>query len=459
MNRIYKKILVIAFVFFASSTIVNAQLPQVIINETSQGDNAGGSVREWVELVVLQDNTDLRGVYLDADYQLGGLGTYRRVQFNWLNDGSGYNPFTSVPKGTIIVIYNWADTNKTVLPYNDTTFGTANHTPYNPTGTDDWTLCAASNNANYFVNTGSATPGGNDKWPLSKGSSDMIGLFIGNSSSSYAPYSPPKGIFGLEWGNPISNNLPTSTALNTIFDTGGGSLGYVAINNISLTSDMGLTLTTDSYLTAGDWTSETTNTQSTPEALQSGQTLPVELSSFSAVIEKSSVNLIWKTQTEVNNYGFLVERSGKNEDWHSLGFVDGNGNSNSPKNYSFEDNTVNASGTYSYRLKQVDNDGTYEYSKAIEVSLGTPVNTELKQNYPNPFNPSTTINFTLTADNQVSLIVYNAIGEQVKVLYSGMLEAGVHSFNFNGDELPSGLYIYKLSTSSGSQVRKMMLVK
>ncbi|MCG6958556.1 T9SS type A sorting domain-containing protein, partial [bacterium BMS3Abin03] len=187
--------------------------------------------------------------------------------------------------------------------------------------------------------------------------------------------------------------------------------------------------------------------------------LPVELTSFSAIINKTSVNLIWKTETEVNNYGFEIQRSIQSEDWKTLGFVNGNGNSNSPKDYNYIDNSVGTSGKYSYRLKQIDNDGSYEYSKSIEVNLGAPASIELKQNYPNPFNPSTTINFTLPVEDAVSLIVYNAIGEQVKVLYSGVLEAGVHSFNFSGDDLPSGLYVYKLSTSAGNQIRKMMLVK
>ena len=69
-----------------------------------------------------------------------------------------------------------------------------------------------------------------------------------------------------------------------------------------------------------------------------------------------------------------------------IGFVGGNGNSNSPKYYSFEDNNLTA-GKYSYRLKQIDTDGQFEYSKIIEVDLDSPMKYELSQNYPNPFNP------------------------------------------------------------------------
>ena len=73
--------------------------------------------------------------------------------------------------------------------------------------------------------------------------------------------------------------------------------------------------------------------------------------------------------------------------WEKLGFVEGNGNSNSPKDYSFTDNNAQY-GSYSYRLKQIDTDGQFEYSKIIEVDAGNiPDGFVLEQNYPNPFNP------------------------------------------------------------------------
>ena len=68
--------------------------------------------------------------------------------------------------------------------------------------------------------------------------------------------------------------------------------------------------------------------------------LPVELSSFSAIVLENAIELIWRTETEVNNYGFEIERSQMSEvksqtEWVKLGFVVGNGNSNSPKDYTF----------------------------------------------------------------------------------------------------------------------------
>ena len=190
--------------------------------------------------------------------------------------------------------------------------------------------------------------------------------------------------------------------------------------------------------------------------------LPVELSSFSAIVLKDKVKLVWRTDTEVNNYGFEVEKTSLSASplrgWEKIGFVDGNGNSNSPKDYFFEDNSLTPD-KYSYRLKQIDNDGKYNYSEVIEVDLSVPIKFELSQNYPNPFNPSTSIKFSLPEAGQVRLTVFNVLGEEVAILVNENKEAGVHTINFNGSELNSGLYIYKIEAKGNLQSRKMMLLK
>jgi len=196
--------------------------------------------------------------------------------------------------------------------------------------------------------------------------------------------------------------------------------------------------------------------------------LPVELSSFTAeVLKNGSVQLNWRTETEVNNFGFEVERSQKSNvksqtEWTKIGFVEGHGNSNSPKDYSFTDDltfTPKLTPVLRYRLKQIDTDGKFEYSKVIEVDLGSPGKFELSQNYPNPFNPVTTIKFSITQSGYVKLMVYNALGEQIAELVDGFKEAGIHTINYNASDLNSGLYIYKLEASGIIQSRKMMLLK
>jgi hypothetical protein len=187
--------------------------------------------------------------------------------------------------------------------------------------------------------------------------------------------------------------------------------------------------------------------------------LPVELSSFSASVTKTGVLLNWKTDTEVNNYGFEILRQAQDDEWEALGFVEGHGNSNSPKEYNFKDSEINSAGIYSYKLKQIDNDGSYEFSKTIEVNFNVPSNFELSQNYPNPFNPSTTISFNLPESGKVTLKIYNIIGKEIKTLVEGYREAGIHTFNFNAEGYPSGMYFYSLSTNGFTETKKMLFMK
>jgi len=84
---------------------------------------------------------------------------------------------------------------------------------------------------------------------------------------------------------------------------------------------------------------------------------------------------------------------------------------------------------------------------------------ELKQNYPNPFNPQTQINYTLSFSSTVEMIIYNILGKKVQRFSFGIQHAGHHSWQFNAENLPTGIYYYELKTSAGSKVRKMMLVK
>ena len=191
--------------------------------------------------------------------------------------------------------------------------------------------------------------------------------------------------------------------------------------------------------------------------------LPVELTSFAANVINDRIDLHWQTATEVDNYGFQVQRKKskvKSEnDWEEIGFIEGNGNSNSPKEYSFTDNTA-INGKYSYRLKQIDFDGQFEYSDVVEVEINNlPTEFSLSQNYPNPFNPITKISFTLPKESYVKLIIYNSLGEQVAKLIDGFKGVGKYQVNFDASHLSSGLYFYRISAGNFVASKKLILVK
>ena len=206
--------------------------------------------------------------------------------------------------------------------------------------------------------------------------------------------------------------------------------------------------------------------ESAGQPITTNGTLPVELTTFTANNLGDKVELHWNTATEVNNYGFNVERSnpplnplqgGETAAWQKIGFVKGSGNSNSPKNYSFIDDSP-PSGTVEYRLKQIDNDGNFKYSQIVTVT-SLPTKFELWQNYPNPFNPTTTIQYAIPKAEHITLKVYDELGKEVTTLVNENKEAGQYRLNFNGSNLASGIYYYRISAGDFTEVKKLMLLK
>ena len=192
--------------------------------------------------------------------------------------------------------------------------------------------------------------------------------------------------------------------------------------------------------------------------------LPVELTSFTAEIMNNSMNLKWQTATEINNYGFEIERKhDKKTRWDNIGFVEGSGNSNSPKEYSFIDKKLFGGTKFSYRLKQIDHNGTYEYSKIVEVELPAPKNYALYQNYPNPFNPSTRIQYQVSSSEHVTLKVYDVLGNEVATLVDEYKPAGSYEAEFQSAvgnmQLASGVYYYQLKAGDFIQTKKMILMR
>ena len=191
--------------------------------------------------------------------------------------------------------------------------------------------------------------------------------------------------------------------------------------------------------------------------------LPVELTAFSASVINKAVELNWETATEVNNYGFEIERSQmsnvKNEMWEKIGFVVGHGNSNSTKKYLFVDNSI-FPGSYKYRLKQIDTHGSFEYSKIIEVQYAiTPTENSLVQNYPNPFNPSTSIKYSIINRQFVSLKIYDVLGTEIESLVNEEKNAGTYDVIWNAANIPSGNYYYRLQAGNFVETKKMLLLK
>ncbi len=206
------------------------------------------------------------------------------------------------------------------------------------------------------------------------------------------------------------------------------------------------------------------------------EALPIILASFTAEINYDGphVTLNWVTLSELNNYGFYIEKFNNQTIAFEIienSFQPGSGYSIEPRYYSWTDQNVSAS-FIQYRLRQVDNDGLIHFYGPITVNLEpTNIRTsaskamtfELCQNFPNPFNPVTVIKFQLPVKTRVTLKVYDILGREIITLVNDYLESGYYQESFNSSTehfvLPSGVYYYKLTADGFTDIKKMFLMK
>ncbi len=205
--------------------------------------------------------------------------------------------------------------------------------------------------------------------------------------------------------------------------------------------------------------------------LNADSPVPVTLTAFTAqsVSDGAAALLRWTTVSEINNYGFWVQRRAS-DDFPFLdlpgSFISGHGTTNYPQEYSYTD-SVGLAGSYEYRLKQVDLDGTVHYPRPIKIELkkqvsgdGIPTQISLFQNFPNPFNPTTTIRYSLPHKSKVVLAVFNTLGQEVARLVHGVeREAGYHEVAFDSKGLASGVYLYRLQAEGFVQTKKLLILR
>jgi hypothetical protein len=199
--------------------------------------------------------------------------------------------------------------------------------------------------------------------------------------------------------------------------------------------------------------------------------MPIQLVSFEVnIISFKTAKLEWKTASEINNFGFYVERrpsSEKNFVEIPGSFIPGNGTTLVPHEYSYVDNTLGESGTYYYRLRQVDNNGLAYYSQEVRLNTTAldaieeaPAEFRVYQNYPNPFNPTTEIKFSVEKPEVAKVVVFNVIGQEVARLFEGYAEVGrYYRVKLDASNLESGVYFYRVTTESHSEIGKMILIK
>jgi hypothetical protein len=249
----------------------------------------------------------------------------------------------------------------------------------------------------------------------------------------------------------VDESATSTASISTVEGTG--------TNAITATGPGSSTLT----VSASDGT-ESTNTLTIIFSQQDA----AELASFGGELVDDRVVLNWSTASQTNNAGWRVLRSVDGENYEPVGeFVQGAGTADALLSYVMEDAVLPTVDKVYYQLEQVDLDGSVTRSSAIEVLLGArmPLPTEFATNvFPNPFNPSTTISYDLPNEAFVSIVIYDAIGQEVRRLVSEQTAAGRYRAQWDardnlGRAVGSGVYIAKVEAGSFSSSQKMLLLK
>jgi hypothetical protein len=191
--------------------------------------------------------------------------------------------------------------------------------------------------------------------------------------------------------------------------------------------------------------------------------LPVELADFDAVRSGSAVELRWKTASETNNDGFRVERRPENsDDWTRVAFVESKtgGSSQTPTTYQFRTTDLDY-GQHTFRLVQRDLDGS-------ETPVGTQqrVEIELSKAYdlsaprPNPFSERATLDLAVRERQDVTVTVYDVLGQRVRVLHEGpMLPQQTKHLKVRAHGLSSGTYFVRVVGEDFTETRRVVLVQ
>lgn len=197
-----------------------------------------------------------------------------------------------------------------------------------------------------------------------------------------------------------------------------------------------------------------------PNANASGGKLPVELVAFRVALEGSKAVLTWQTASETNNAGFSIQhRSGTDEAWDELGFVEGEGTTHQPQSYRYETGALD-SGVHTFRLEQTDLDGSTSLGPPRTVAVVP--HAELTLAGPNPLSRGETASLTVTVEvpQAVEVALYNVLGQRVHTLVSERatperpLRATLSAAN-----LSSGMYFLRAVGSSLGATRSLVITR
>lgn len=183
--------------------------------------------------------------------------------------------------------------------------------------------------------------------------------------------------------------------------------------------------------------------------------LPIELSDFRAVVDRSDVLLNWTTLAERDNSGFEIQRHHGDGTFQAEGFVHGQGTSDHAQRYSFRVKRLTV-GRHRFRLKQIDFDGTFSYSPEIEVAVETPTRFDVSAPHPNPFQSMASFEARAPEGSAITLRVYDVLGRTVQEKSYAESDDGALRLTIDGSRLAPGVYYYRVSGSTFSRTGSLV---
>ena len=178
---------------------------------------------------------------------------------------------------------------------------------------------------------------------------------------------------------------------------------------------------------------------------------------LTVTIGSSYNSLIWYVQEYSLAKEFILEKATNGEEFKEVYNVDAE--DDPLKIYTYIDEVVNNDEVSYYRIRQINKDNSEVVSAEVKIGNKEITDFKVRQNYPNPFNPLTNIYVDVMTTTEIKVNVYDLVGNKVELLYDGVLPQGLHTFPFDGSNLPSGIYFFEVASPHSQVVKKMILAK
>ncbi|MBN2008407.1 T9SS type A sorting domain-containing protein [candidate division KSB1 bacterium] len=192
---------------------------------------------------------------------------------------------------------------------------------------------------------------------------------------------------------------------------------------------------------------------------------PVDMCHISAhIVQNNEIRIIWQTESEKNCAGFHIWRSSDQKTGFeriTTNLIPGHTNSTTRNEYNYSDCYPFSNHNLWYKIEELATTGQSTFYGPIKVqaSTSTPVFCRLLQNYPNPFNPITTIQYNLSVFVNIELSIFDMKGEMIVSKFIANQEPGIHLYEWNASEYPSGVYLARLTAKNYMEMKKLILLK